>query len=448
MSYSHLSVGIYTLGCKVNQYESEAIAEAFAAYGMKILPPSARCDVYVINTCTVTAESDRKARQFIRRAIHHNPNAFVLVTGCFSQTNPNAVSAIEGVDYVCGNNNKLSVVSAALALIEAGKKPNTPTVVCSAPDASGFEAMHITRFDRTRAYVKIEDGCESHCTYCIIPDARGKIRSKDPEDVIREVRELTENGCREIVLTGIETASYGKDLADTDLADLLYRIDQIPNIGRIRLGSLDPSLMKQSFVDRIASLRSLAPHFHLSMQSGSDNILALMKRKYNTRIAREGMERLRRAIPNVSFTTDMIVGFPHEEESDFQKTLQFVEDAGFLMIHVFPYSRRQGTLAAAMSGQIAESIKHERVAILSSKAATIRSSILDSMIDTEVEVLFESYANGIAKGHTPNFVEVACPIHTPCQAETAIVRIERHDGNLCYGSLVDNSLKESYRNEQ
>ena len=447
MSHSHLSVGIYTLGCKVNQYESEAIAEAFEKQGFQILPPTSVCDVYVINTCTVTAESDRKARQFIRRAIHKNPNALVLVTGCFSQTSPDAVSAIEGVDYVCGNSNKLSVVDAATELIKAGKKPEQPIVVRSAPDASGFESMHITRFERTRAYVKIEDGCESRCTYCIIPDARGSIRSKAPDDVIKEVRELTENGCREIVLTGIETASYGKDLGNVDLADLLCEIDRIPNVGRIRLGSLDPSLMKQSFVDRIASLGSLAPHFHLSMQSGSDRILALMKRKYNTRIAREGMERLRRAIPDVSFTTDMIVGFPGETEDDFQKSLQIVSDAGFLMVHVFPYSRRQGTPAAAMSGQIAESIKHERVAILSEKAASIRSSILDRMIGTEVEVLFEGYANGIAKGHTPNFVEVACPVDTPCQAETATVKIERHDGNLCYGSLVKGTLKEGEQYE-
>ena len=436
MSYSHLSVGIYTLGCKVNQYESEAIAEAFAAHGFQILPPASRCDVYIINTCTVTAESDRKARQFIRRAIHKNPNAFVLVTGCFSQTNPQAVSAIAGVDYVCGNANKLSVVKAAIDLIEIGKKPTTPNVIHTAPDAVGFEAMHITRFERTRAYVKIEDGCESRCTYCIIPDARGRIRSKAPHDVIEEVRRLTENGCREIVLTGIETASYGKDLDGVDLADLLCEIDQISNIGRIRLGSLDPSLMKQGFVDRIANLRSLTPHFHLSMQSGSDRILALMKRKYNTRIAREGMERLRRAIPNVCFTTDMIVGFPEETDDVFQETLQFVRDVGFLMIHVFPYSRRQGTPAAAMSGQIPESIKHERVAALSAEAARIRASILDATVGKEVEVLFEGYANGIAKGHTPNFIEVACPVDTPCQAKTARVLIERHDGNLCYGRLL------------
>ena len=436
------TVGIYTLGCKVNQYESEAIAERFAQNGFEVCPPSSGCDFYVINTCTVTAESDRKARQFIRRAIKSNPKAFILVTGCMAQTQAERIAEIAGVDYVCGNAEKLSVVDEACKLLQSGKKADTPTINVIPPDANGFEPMKITKFDRTRAYIKIEDGCESRCTYCTIPDARGKIRSKCPSDVLEEVRGLTEGGCREIVLTGIETASYGKDLGGYRLIDLLEEIDRIPNIGRIRLGSLDPSLIKEPFVSRLAGLRSLTPHFHLSMQSGSDHVLALMKRKYNTRMALRAMELLREAMPTVQFTTDMIVGFPGETEDDFQKSLQIVRDAGFLMVHVFPYSRRQGTPAAAMSGQIAESIKHERVAILSEKAASIRSSILDRMIGTEVEVLFEGYANGIAKGHTPNFVEVACPVDTPCQAETATVKIERHDGNLCYGSLVKGTLKE------
>ena len=299
MEYTDRKIGIYTLGCKVNQYESEAIAEAFAGEGFSVVSPTEVCDVYVINTCTVTAESDRKARQFIRRAIGKNPNAYILVTGCYSQASPDAVAAIKGVDYVSGNAQKLAVVKAAKELIAGGKKPDVPTVDRRAPDAHGFEKMSITRFDRTRAYVKIEDGCENRCTYCIIPSARGAVRSKPMEEVLREVRALTEGGCREIVLTGIETASYGRDLDEVDLADLLEEVDRIPNVGRIRLGSLDPSLMKQSFVDRIAHLRSLAPHFHLSMQSGSDRILALMKRKYNAKMALEGMERLRRAMPDV-----------------------------------------------------------------------------------------------------------------------------------------------------
>ena len=392
--------------------------------------------MYVINTCTVTAESDRKARQFIRRAIGKNPNAYILVTGCYSQSSPDAVSAIAGVDYVSGNDAKLGVVDAAIKLLRQGKKNDTPTIDVREPDANGFENMSITRFDRTRAYVKIEDGCESRCTYCIIPSARGKIRSKPLADVINEVRALTAAGCREVVLTGIETASYGRDLNGVDLADLLEAVDSIEGIGRVRLGSLDPSLMKQSFVDRIAKLCSLAPHFHLSMQSGSDNILALMKRKYNTKMALDGIERLRRAIPDVQFTTDMIVGFPNETEEDFEASVRFAEAAGFLMIHVFPYSKRRGTPAAEMKGQIPEETKHTRVARLSERAANIRASILDAQIGRVEEVLFETFANGTAKGHTKSFLEVVCPAEGLCRTATLPVQIESHDGNLCYGKIL------------
>ncbi|MBQ2735338.1 MAG: tRNA (N(6)-L-threonylcarbamoyladenosine(37)-C(2))-methylthiotransferase MtaB [Clostridia bacterium] len=436
MSQQGLSVGIYTLGCKVNQYESEAIAELFAAEGFSLRAPTEPCDIYVINTCTVTAESDRKACQFIRRAIHKNPNAYVLVTGCLSQTQPARVAAIEGVDYICGNADKTSVVAAAKELIAGGKKRNCAAVSVVAPDALGFEKMNITRFDRTRAYIKIEDGCENKCAYCIIPKARGKIRSKTPADVLDEVRTLTENGCQEIVLTGIETASYGKDLNGYTLADLLSEIDEIEQVGRIRLGSLDPSLMKQAFVDRIAKLNSLAPHFHLSMQSGSDRTLARMRRKYNTQMALDGMRRLREAIPNVQFTTDMIVGFPGESEENFAETLDFIRQAEFLMIHVFPYSRRAGTEADRMDGQIPETVKHARVKRLSEEQAKIRAKILTRQIGARADVLFETIRAGTAYGHTPNFIEVVCPASHICQAQTHAVEITDADGEHCYGRLI------------
>ncbi len=433
---SNLTVGIYTLGCKVNQYESEAIAEQFESAGFTVASPNSSCDIYVINTCTVTAESDRKARQFIRRAIKQNPSAYVLVTGCMSQTQPEAAARIAGVDYVCGNAQKLSVVEAAKQLAASNKKAVSPTVCVPAPDAYGFESMTIKKFDRTRAYVKIEDGCESRCTYCTIPNARGGIRSKSREDVLREVRGLVEGGCREIVLTGIETGSYGKDLDGYRLADLLEEIDTIPNIGRVRLGSLDPSIIKPEFVARIARLRSLTPHFHLSMQSGSDRVLGLMKRKYNTRMALESIDRLRSAIPTVQFTTDMIVGFPQESDEDFEATVEFVRRAQFLMIHVFPYSKRAGTPAAAMTGQIPEQIKHARAARLSALQSEIRRDILNSFTGKQMSVLFETFENGNAHGHTPEFVEVVCKSSSALHAKTCTVTIEGNDGERCFGSLI------------
>lgn len=432
------TVAVYTLGCKVNQYESEAILEAFELHGFRPGKPSEICDIYIINTCTVTAESDRKARQFIRRAIHRNPMAYILVTGCLAQTAPDGISAIDGVDFICGNTNKMQVVEAAQRLVAQEHKNDTTEIRVSTLENAPFEPMQITRFDRTRAYVKIEDGCESRCTYCIIPDARGKIRSKPIPEVLDEVRGLIRNGCREIVLTGIETASYGKDLEKTSLAELLVAIDQLENIGRVRLGSLDPSLLKPAFVQAIAPLRSLCPHFHISMQSGSSTVLARMKRKYNADQAMAGMRRLREVMPQVQFTTDMIVGFPGETDEEFEQTLQFVKQAGFLMVHVFPYSKRKGTPAATMAGQVPENIKHLRATTLIEHAAHTRREILQKIIeeDRPHTVLFETYDNGVAYGHTAEFIEVAMRSDCPLHARNVTVRLTETDGNHCFAEPI------------
>ncbi len=431
------TVGILTLGCKVNQYESEAIGELFEKRGFLVLPHTEVCDIYVINTCTVTAESDRKARQMIRRLAAKNKNAFILVTGCMAQVNPEAIAAIQGVDYILGNDNKTKIPEIAEKLFLSRQKKQLPIIDISDTTLNFFEPMRICKFDRTRAYIKIEDGCESHCTYCIIPSARGPIRSKPMHEVISEVEALTAAGLCEVVLTGIETASYGKDLSDGSLAELLEKVDALPNIGRVRLGSLDPSLMKQSFVDRIAPLKSIAPHFHISMQSGSDKILSQMKRKYNKKMALEGIKRLREAIPGVMFTTDMIVGFPGETEEDFRETLAFAREAKFLMIHVFPYSKRKGTPAADMVGQVPEAIKKQRVAILSEVAAEIRAELLDHWVNIHknATVLFEEYINGNAIGHTADFVRVSVPSPASLHSQFATVCPVRSDGETVYAIL-------------
>ena len=406
---SEITVGVLTLGCKVNQYESEAIAEAFEREGFTVLHGDAVCDVYVINTCTVTAESDRKARQLARRMHQRNPAAYILVTGCFAQVAPEALAAIEGVDDICGNTNKLSVVNAAKRLLQSGKR-KAPDIRVGDVSCAPFEPMEITRFERTRAYVKIEDGCENRCAYCAIPGARGRVRSKPLEDVVREVTGLTENGCREVVLTGIETASWGRDIQGASLADLLEAVDRIPNVGRIRLGSLDPSLMKAPFVERIAALRSLTPHFHISMQSGSSAVLAAMKRKYNREQALSGIHRLRDAFPELELTTDFIVGFPGESDADFADTVSFAREAEFLSMHVFAYSKRAGTVAATMPGQIPDAVKKERSAALIALGAELRRGRLARAMQTPLrEVLFETYENGLAIGHTASFLEVAAP---------------------------------------
>ncbi|MBE6604178.1 MAG: tRNA (N(6)-L-threonylcarbamoyladenosine(37)-C(2))-methylthiotransferase MtaB [Ruminococcaceae bacterium] len=416
-------VGLITLGCKVNQYESEAIAEAFEARGFTVASPDDVCDVYVINTCTVTAESDRKARQAIRRVAALNPNAAVLVTGCLAQSHPQDVAAIKGVDYICGSRNKLSIVTAA-EHIRANGKPKSAHIEVPLLESTPFEAMCITRFERTRAYVKIEDGCENRCTYCAIPAARGPVCSKPQDEVVREVAGLIHGGCREVVLTGIETASYGRDLKSTSLITLLEAVDAIKGDFRIRLGSLDPSLMKEDFVARAARLTHLAPHFHLSIQNGSSRVLAAMRRKYNRDMALDAIRRLRGAIPNVELTADFIVGFPGETEEDFADTLAFAREAAFLQMHVFAYSRREGTPAAAMGAQIDSKTKKERSAMLIALGQELRRERQKHALLAPVRtVLFESFENGIAVGHTDNFLEVAARSPVPLHGQMIRVRL-------------------------
>lgn len=438
MQNRKLKAGIYTLGCKVNQYESEAISEGFRARGVDIAPPSEVCDIYIINTCTVTAESDRKACQFIRRAIQKNPEAYILVTGCMAQVSEARIASIVGVDYICGNTDKLSVVDAALSLAQRGTKNPTPEINIGNVNSAPFEKMSITEFERTRAYVKIEDGCESRCAYCIIPSARGKIRSKPFDEVIKEVSCLVRGGCREVVLTGIETASYGRDLDGVDLASLLSAVDEIEGIGRVRLGSLDPSLITPAFVDKIAPLKSLAPHFHLSLQSGSSRVLALMRRKYNADMAMRGIELLRSRIPNVKFTTDVIVGFPDESDEDFEQTVEFAKKARFLMMHIFPYSKRAGTPASVMPNQIPSEVKKHRAARLADVAIDIRREVLEEKVtlSPRCSVLFETYTDGTAFGHTTDFIEVAVRTDRPLHSEFHDVILTHTDGNICFGDLV------------
>ena len=420
-----------TLGCKVNQYETEAICEALEAMGFTQLPSHKPCDLYILNTCTVTAESDRKSRQMTRRLIQKNPDAIVMITGCSAQAHAEAFAAIEGVSAVVGNRAKLRVAEIARALMETGKPP-APIVEVPSLDGADFESMSITRFIRARAYVKIQDGCESRCAYCAIPAARGPVRSKPMDEVIAEVTALTEGGCREIVLTGIETGAWGRDLGSLRLQDLLVEIDKIPHIGRIRLGSLDPTVMTQDFVDKIKDLKSLAPHFHLSMQSGCSATLARMRRKYNAKQAEAAMARVREAIPSVQFTTDMIVGFPGETEAEFAESADFARRAEFLHIHVFPYSKREGTPAAAMKEQIPEAVKHERVAVLSRISEESCGAILERVLahPAPLTVLPETVGQGFVMAHTPDFLEVKILTDCPLPRRELTVRPVSHEGEM------------------
>ncbi len=430
------SVGIYTLGCKVSQYESTAISEGFERLGFVLRPFDTPCNVYVINTCTVTAESDRKCRQIIRRAT--GKDALVFVCGCYSQVSPEDIKKISGVHYIGGNYNKNAIPALALGMLEKKQIPKAPILDIPDIDNCGFECMQIHKAPRTRAYIKIEDGCESHCTYCIIPRARGRIRSKAPEDILREAEYLASTGVSEVVLTGIETASYGHDLGSVRLIDIIEKVAEIKGIERIRLGSLDPSSINEEFVLRAAAQPKLAPHFHLSMQSGSSSVLARMKRKYNAEQAMAKISLIREHIPKSTFTTDMMVGFPDESEAEFCETVDFSRKVEFLFMHIFPYSKRKGTPAAEYTGQIAESEKHERVKRLSCVRDEISQKVRDRLLPVgcEVKVLFETCRDGYAEGHTSNFFEVRCECTENIQGMIKAVHITDNSADICKGKIL------------
>lgn len=401
------TVAFCTLGCRVNQYETRAVEEGFIKHGFTVGKFTDKCDVYVINTCTVTGESDRKSRQMIRRAVKNGKGeAVVAVMGCMSQVDADAVRKIDGVSVVLGNGDKMSVVDLVIAQMGIISGDSIP--VHSVPDIYSYgniENMSVTGSDNTRAFLKVVDGCENHCSYCIIPSARGKVRSKMPEKVVEECEAICRvGGCREIVLTGIETAAYGLDIG-SDLATLVEKVAENPDVKRIRLGSLEPTVLKEDFVKRLSSVPTFMPHFHLSLQSGSDSVLARMKRKYNTRMFYEKLELLRKYFPDCEITTDIIVGFPGETEEEFKQTLEFIEKCRFLYIHIFPYSDRKDTVASKMDGKLSLEEKTKRCAILNKRMLEIRREILDGYIGRKMPVLCETTKNGLVHGYTPNFIE-------------------------------------------
>ena len=423
----HRTFAVYTLGCKVSQYESEAILEEAVRRG--VTPGTEGADIAVINTCTVTAEGDRKCRQLIRRLVRQSPETKIMVCGCYSQVSPESVSAIDGVAYVCGTQNKLRTVERALELLDGKAIPKIEVAPLAGAD---FESMRILHAPRTRAYIKIEDGCDNRCAYCKIPDARGHVRSKKIADVVAEARALTDAGVREVVLTGIETASFGADTGES-LCDLLDAVNGIDGIERIRLGSLEPTLMRPAFLDRIAKVGKLTPHFHLSMQSGSSRTLAAMRRKYNAETALRNIENTRAALPDVQFTTDFIVGFPGETDEDFAETMEFARRVGFLATHVFKYSKRAGTPAAKMPDQIPEEIKHARSQALIALSAESTAHCLAEILaahPTET-VLFEQKIGGLWSGHTAAFAEVRAASDADLHGELRKVRLDKiEDGYI------------------
>ncbi|MBQ9746822.1 MAG: tRNA (N(6)-L-threonylcarbamoyladenosine(37)-C(2))-methylthiotransferase MtaB [Clostridia bacterium] len=428
------TAAVYTLGCRLNQYESTAIEETLAARGFLILPFTEKCDVYIVNTCAVTEESEKKSRKLVRRAHSENPEAFVIVTGCASQVHSDVMAKIPGVAYVCGNRNKLSAADAACALMR-GEDITAKTKIEDVESAP-LEKMSITRSERTRAYVKIEDGCDNHCTYCIIKTARGNVVSRPAEEIVAEVAKLCRAGYEEAVLTGVETASYGKDFAEKyTLAELIRDVAEKTEIKRIRLGSLEPSVLKKDFVDAIAALPKFMPSFHLSLQSGSNKVLADMKRKYNRETVLRNVEYIKSVMPDATFTCDIIAGFPGESEEEFLDTYDIAKKIGFLHMHVFPFSKREGTPAATMPGQLPESVKNERVKRLMELDEALRRENAERFIGRTFDVLFETEKGGVYTGHAPNMLEVCTEAGEDVRGKIVKVTLTGYDGEKAIGKI-------------
>jgi threonylcarbamoyladenosine tRNA methylthiotransferase MtaB len=397
----------YTLGCKVNQYETEAMIESFENAGYEIVDYSEYADVYIINTCTVTNMGDRKSRHIIRRALEKNPNAFVAVAGCYSQMEPKEVLEIPGVSLVVGTNERSRIVE----LVEyAAAKGGKLDLVEDIMEVREFEEMFIRNYkSRTRAFLKIQEGCDQYCTYCIIPYARGHIRSRKPDSIIAEVRDLAGNGFKEVVLTGIHVASYGKDLGNTSLIEIIERIHNIDGIERIRMSSVDPNAMTDEFIDRLRKLPKICRHFHLSLQSGCDETLKRMNRHYTTEEYKRAVGKLREVFADVAITTDLIVGFPGETEEEFQKTVDFINEISFSAMHVFKYSPRKGTPAAKYQNQVTPQVKDARSKLIISIAGKNEKKFKKSFIGKKMKVLYEQSIdekNSIFEGLTENYIRV------------------------------------------
>jgi threonylcarbamoyladenosine tRNA methylthiotransferase MtaB len=406
------TVAFHTLGCKVNHYETEAIWQLFEQQGYERTDFEKTSDVYVINTCTVTNTGDKKSRQVIRRAVRKNPDAVICVTGCYAQTSPAEIMAIPGVDIVVGTQDRVKM----LDYIEQFKAERQPiNAVGNIMKNRVYEELDVPAFtDRTRASLKIQEGCNNFCTFCIIPWARGLMRSRDPEEVIRQASQLVESGYQEIVLTGIHTGGYGSDFKDYNLAMLLRDLEaKVPGLKRIRISSIEASQLTDEVIDVIDQSNIVVRHLHIPLQSGSDTVLKRMRRKYTMASFADRLNRLKKALPGLAVTSDVIVGFPGETEEEFMETYNFIKEHGFSELHVFPYSKRTGTPAARMEDQVDEEVKNERVhkliALSDQLAKEYAARFENEVLEVIPEESFGESDKGLYSGYTDNYLKVVFP---------------------------------------
>ena len=428
-------VSFCTLGCKVNQYETEAMSSLFKQRGYEIASFDDVCDIYIINTCTVTGEGERKSRQMIRRAHSANPQSIIVVTGCMSQVSPEKVAQIEGVSIVMGTSERSLIVDTVEDYIRENKKHQISDIM----KKRDYEEMQISSYEeKTRAFVKIEDGCTEFCTYCIIPYARGPVRSRSPESITKEVRELAKNGYREIVLTGIHIGSYGKDLKDKTLLDAIKAVNEVEDIKRIRLGSVEPRVLTKDFIEEISKMPKVCDHFHISLQSGCNRTLKAMNRKYTAEEYKEAVENLRKAYKNPAITTDIIAGFPGETQEDFEESYEFMKEISFSEAHIFPYSARKGTKAADFPNQLEKKVKNERAKKMIELSKKLHNDYLSEFIGETKEVLFERKAkDGLFEGHMSNYICVKVKSDEDISHKFRNVKITSVEDGVAIGELSE-----------
>lgn len=410
------TVSFYTLGCKVNQYETNAMEQQFIKNNYEIVENTQKADIYVINTCTVTNMAERKSRQMLRRVKEINPFAVLVVCGCYAQVAKNELEQIPEIDIILGINEKNEIVQIVENYMEKMAEQDKRSQEAEIDDVSKQKEFldfgDVTYTEKNRAVVKVQDGCNMFCSYCIIPYARGRIRSRKIESVVSEIEKIAKEGIKEVVITGIHVASYGKDFDNENtskkirLIDLLEAINKIDGIDRIRLSSLEPTIVDEEFATRLSKLDKICDHFHLSLQSGCDETLKRMNRKYTTQIYKDAVATLRKYYPEASFTTDVIVGFPGETDEEFAKTYEFLKEIDFYRLHVFKYSPRRGTVAEKMPNQIDGNKKEERSNKLIELSNSTENKHNQSYIGKTVKVLFEEFEDGFFKGHTTNYMMV------------------------------------------
>jgi threonylcarbamoyladenosine tRNA methylthiotransferase MtaB len=429
-------VAFYTLGCKVNQYETEAMIEIFEKNGYEHVKTNDFADIYVINTCTVTHMSDRKSRQYIRRMKKINPKAIIAVVGCYSQVSPEEILDIEEVNLVMGTNDRKNIV-AEIEKITCEDKASTVDDIMKVKE---FEDINISHTDdKTRAFLKIQDGCDRFCTYCIIPYARGRVRSKPIEKIVSEVETLAKSGYKEVVLTGIHVASYGKDINSekVGLLDVIRKVSEVECIERIRMSSVEPILFTDEFIEEIKNNKKLCPHYHLSLQSGCDDTLKRMNRRYTASEYKKIVEKLRESIDDVSITTDVIVGFPDESDEEFEQTYKFLSDIKLSQMHIFKYSKRKGTKASQMENQISPEIKQLRSEKLLELNKRNFSDFISKFIGREMDVLFEQeVAENVYEGLTSNYIRVLAKSESKINGEIKKVKIISKKDDFLQGNLV------------